>query len=139
MGSTEERSAEPPPPSKALAQNPEDEASWRQLRDPNAGLAIAYLPLLANPRRVPGVDPARSDYLSTWNFMYTPEQVDSVVALARANFAEGRDQIRGCVRAVYERRKKLREEREEETRRDGYRRLVRLGINDRLGEGDHFS
>ena len=139
VGSTEERSAEPPPPSKALAQNPKDEASWRQLRDPNAGLAIAYLPLLANPRRVPGVDPARSDYLSTWNFMYTPEQVDSVVALARANFAEGRDQIRGCVRAVYERRKKLREEREEETRRDGYRRLVRLGINDRLGEGDHFS
>ena len=140
VGTTEERSSEPPPPSKALARSPEeDEASWQQLRDPHAGLAVVYMPLLANPRRVPGVDPARSDYLSTWNFAYTPEQVDSVVALARANFAEGRDQVRGCVRAVYERRKRLREEREEHARRDGYRRLVRLGINDRLGEGDHFS
>ncbi|RYP81726.1 hypothetical protein DL769_001876 [Monosporascus sp. CRB-8-3] len=136
VGSKAERSSEPPPPSKALTAD--DEASWQQLSEPDAGLAIVYLPLLANPK-VPGVDPARSDYLSTWNFVYTPEQVDGVVALARANFDEGRDQIRGCVRAVYERKKREREEREEGMRHDKYRRLVRLGINDRLGEGDHFS
>ncbi|KAI1244035.1 hypothetical protein MGN70_013903 [Eutypa lata] len=158
VGSTSERSSEPPPPpSKALAparkkgpaaadhnkndndnDNDDEDPSWQQLRSPDAGLAIVYLPLLANPR-VPGVDPARSDYLSTWNFAYTPDQVDDVVALARANYDEGRDQVRGCVRAVYERKKRLREEREDEGSRDRYRRLVRLGINDRLGEGDHFS
>ncbi|KAK7751527.1 hypothetical protein SLS62_006477 [Diatrype stigma] len=178
VGSTSERSSEPPPPSKALspdghghghghghlghdgkanakanakvnANKSEGEVpdgwdpSWQQLREPDAGLAVVYLPLLANPTKVPGVDPAQSDYLSTWNFVYTPEQVDGVVALARANYDEGRAQIRGCVRAVYERRRKLRLEREaqrgEREDEDRYRRLVRLGINDRLGEGDHFS
>ncbi|KAH9908742.1 cytosolic phospholipase A2 zeta [Xylariomycetidae sp. FL2044] len=134
VGTTAERSSEPPPPSKALT----DDTAW-QLTEPNAGLAVVYLPFLANPDKVEGVDPAASDYMSTWNFVYTPEQVDKVVALARANYAEGRDQIRRCVRAVYERKRKLRQERERAVRSEAYRRLVRLGINDKLGEGDHFS
>ncbi|KAI1490579.1 acyl transferase/acyl hydrolase/lysophospholipase [Biscogniauxia mediterranea] len=133
VGTTEERSSEPPPPSKALT----DETTW-QLMEPNAGIAVAYLPLLANPA-APGVDPATSDYLSTWNFVYTPEQIDNVVALARANFAEGKGQIRRCVRAVYERKKKMREQQEEDARKERYRRLMRLGIAGKLGEGDHFS
>ncbi|KAI5917093.1 acyl transferase/acyl hydrolase/lysophospholipase [Camillea tinctor] len=133
VGTTEERSSEPPPPSKVLT----DETSW-QLMEPNAGIAVVYLPFLANPA-APGVDPATSDYLSTWNFVYTPEQIDNVVALARANFAEGKGQIRRCVRAVYERKKRMREQREEAARKERYRRLVRLGIAGRLGEGDHFS
>ncbi|KAI1503902.1 acyl transferase/acyl hydrolase/lysophospholipase [Biscogniauxia marginata] len=133
VGTTEERSSEPPPPSKALT----DETTW-QLMEPNAGIAVVYLPFLANPK-VPGVDPAASDYLSTWNFVYTPEQIDRVVALARANFDEGKGQIRRCVRAVYERKKKAREQHEEQVRKERYRRLVRLGIAGKLGEGDHFS
>lgn len=139
VGSTEERSSAPPPPSKALRSTDADDAEggWH-LRRPDAGLAVVYLPFMANPK-VAGVDPARSDYMSTWNFVYTPDQVDRVVALARANYAEGRDQIRGCVRAVYERRRKLREERDAARRDDRRRRLTRLGLHGRLGEGDHFS
>ncbi|KAI0844515.1 FabD/lysophospholipase-like protein [Daldinia vernicosa] len=134
VGTTEERSSEPPPPTKAVT---DDALSW-QLMEPSAGITVVYLPFLANPK-VDGVNPAVSDYMSTWNFVYTPEQVDKVVALARANFDEGKDRIRRCVRAVYERKKKLREEREAAAKEEAYRRLVRLGIGDRLGEGDHFS
>ncbi|KAI1142341.1 FabD/lysophospholipase-like protein [Hypoxylon sp. FL0543] len=134
VGKAEERSSEPPPPSKALS---DDTLSWH-LTEPDAGITVVYLPFLANPK-VEGVNPATSDYMSTWNFVYTPEQVDKVVALARANFAEGKDRIRRCVRAVYERKKKMREDREAEAMKEHYRRLVRLGIADRLGEGDHFS
>ncbi|OTB08143.1 hypothetical protein M426DRAFT_317246 [Hypoxylon sp. CI-4A] len=134
VGSTEERSSEPPPPSKALT---DDTLSWH-LTSPSAGLTVVYLPFLANPK-VDGVNPAASDYMSTWNFVYTPEQVDKVVALARANYAEGKDRIRRCVRAVYERKKKVREEAETRARKERYRHLVRLGIADKLGEGDHFS
>lgn len=63
------------------------------------------------------IDPNVDDFLSTWNFVYTPEQIDSVVGLARANFAEGNDQVRRVVRAVYERRKADRLRREEEDAR----------------------
>ncbi|KAJ5484103.1 hypothetical protein N7539_005899 [Penicillium diatomitis] len=58
------------------------------------------------------INPDVDDFLSTWNFIYTPDQVDSVVGLAKANFAEGKDQIRRVVRAVYERKKKDRLDRE---------------------------
>ncbi|KAK0637294.1 acyl transferase/acyl hydrolase/lysophospholipase [Bombardia bombarda] len=116
VGTTQERSSGPPPP-------PIDDMSTWQLMEPDAGLAVVYLPFLANEKVVPGVDPAVSDYMSTWNFVYTPEQIDGVVALARANYEEGKGQIRATVRAVYERKKKRREEREGgEDERGGGRR-----------------
>ncbi|KAI6382437.1 hypothetical protein MCOR25_000730 [Pyricularia grisea] len=133
VGTTEERETEPPPPLKTA----EETEKWR-LMEPGAGIAVVYLPFVANDK-VEGVDPATSDYMSTWNFVYTPEQVDKVVSLAKANYGEGRDQIKATVRAVYERKKMMREKREEQTRKEHYRRLVRLGIADKLGEGDHFS
>jgi phospholipase A2 len=133
VGTTQERQTDPPPPSKAI----DDSTQW-QLSDPQAGLTLVYLPFLANPK-VPGVNPGTTDYLSTWNFVYTPEQVDQVAALAKANYEEGKEQIKGCVRAVYERKKKMREEREEKEEKERYGRLVRLGLGTKLGEGDLFS
>ncbi|KAL1840692.1 hypothetical protein VTJ49DRAFT_187 [Mycothermus thermophilus] len=123
VGSTSERASEPPPP-------PVDDATaWHRLTAPDAGITVVYLPLLANERVAPGVDVATTDYMSTWNFVYTPEQVDELVGLARGNYAEGRERIRATVRAVYERRKKMRMERE---RRDGARKMLKR-------QGDHFS
>ncbi|KAA8650719.1 putative phospholipase A2 (PlaA) [Aspergillus tanneri] len=63
------------------------------------------------------IDPDVDDFLSTWNFVYTPEQIDSVVGLARANFAHGEDQVKRVVRAVYERKKSDRLQREEQEHR----------------------
>ncbi|TRX96859.1 hypothetical protein FHL15_002165 [Xylaria flabelliformis] len=136
VGSTEERSSEPPPPSKAVSS---DDSSWQQVTASKAGLTVVYLPFLANPDKVAGVDPAQSDYMSTWNFVYTPDQVDRVVALARANYDEGKNQIRRCVRAVYERKKRIREEAEANAARERFRQRVRRGAVGKLGEGDHFS
>ncbi|KAF7548983.1 hypothetical protein G7046_g8486 [Stylonectria norvegica] len=134
VGSTQERtSSETPPPSKAVT----DSTTW-QLMEPDAGLAIVYLPFLANDK-VPDIHPGTSEYLSTWNFVYTPAQIDKVVQLARANYDEGKHKIRATVRAVYERKKKLREENERELRLQRYRNLIRRGEGVRLGEGDHFS
>ncbi|KAK3318461.1 acyl transferase/acyl hydrolase/lysophospholipase [Apodospora peruviana] len=132
VGTTQERRSEDPPPPPV-----DDSRSWK-LMEPDAGIAVIYLPLLANDK-VEGVDPATSDYMSTWNFVYTPEQVDKVVALARANYEEGRAQIRATVRAVYERKKRKRLEERDRVKKERYRRLMRLGIAGKLGEGDHFS
>jgi phospholipase A2 len=131
VGTTQERSAPTDDvPSKAVKDD------W-QLMEPDAGITVVYFPFLSNPK-VEGVDPVTSDYMSTWNFVYTPENIDNVIALARANFEEGRERTRRCVRAVYERKKKKREEREAAEREIRWRRKVRLGTVGKKGEGDHF-
>ncbi|KAK0718328.1 acyl transferase/acyl hydrolase/lysophospholipase [Lasiosphaeria miniovina] len=141
VGTTQEReSSDPPPP-------PIDDVSSWKLTEPDAGIALVYLPFLANPKALVTsvdsagnhavVDPAVSEYLSTWNFVYTPEQIDDVVALARANYDEGREQIRATVRGVYERKKKKRLERERAmAKQERYRRLIRLGMGHKLGHDD---
>jgi cytosolic phospholipase A2 len=131
VGTTEERSSdEEPPPSKLVEQD------W-ELMEPNAGITVVYFPFLANPK-VDGVDPGKSDFMSTWNFVYTPEQIDSVVSLARANFEEGKEQTKQTVRAVFERKKKLRLEREKEEKARRRQWKMRMGLLGRkLGEGDH--
>ncbi|KAJ5646015.1 hypothetical protein N7490_002387 [Penicillium lividum] len=63
------------------------------------------------------INPDVDDFLSTWNFVYSPDQIDSVVGLAKANYSEGHEQVRRVVRAVYERRKADRLRREEEEAR----------------------
>ncbi|EXJ81698.1 phospholipase A2 [Capronia coronata CBS 617.96] len=130
VGMKSERSSDDePPPSKRLAwDDPED--STFHLTNPEAGIAVIYFPLIPNPK-VEGVDPDKTDYMSTWNFVYTPEQIDSVVALAKANFEEGAEVTKRTVRAVYERKKKLRLEREAKARQKEWK--VKLREN-----GDHF-
>ena len=115
IGSAEERSA---PATAPHSKRVESNADWEHVAadSESSGLAVVYYPFIANPK-VEGVDPETSDFMSTWNFIYTPEQIDKVVALARANFEEGKEQTRRTVRAVYERKKKVRLEREDRERR----------------------
>ncbi|POS84964.1 hypothetical protein EPUL_002157 [Erysiphe pulchra] len=108
-----------------------------ELMKPDAGIAVIYFPFIRN-LSVKNVDPETNDYMSTWNFVYTPEEVENVVALAKSNFEEGKDKTRRCVRAVYERKKKKRELREMEEKNRRWRRKVRLGTVGKKGEGDHF-
>lgn len=128
VGSTMERSAEEePPPSKRLF----PDSDWELSHTTDAGLTLIYFPLLPNSEKAPGVDPSISPYLSTWNFIYTPEEVGKVVALAQANFEEGKEQTKRVVRAVYERKRKKRLEREEKELLRRWWKHLREG-------GDHF-
>ncbi|KAI9934888.1 hypothetical protein ASPWEDRAFT_117521 [Aspergillus wentii DTO 134E9] len=72
-------------------------------------------PLAPHPGNI---DPDVDDFLSTWNFVYTPEQIDSVVGLAKSNFSQGEEQVKRVVRAVYERKKADRLRREEKEDRE---------------------
>ncbi|KAF2842578.1 cytosolic phospholipase A2 zeta, partial [Patellaria atrata CBS 101060] len=136
VGTTEERTSDDEPP-----QSKRVEEDW-ELMQPDAGITVIYFPFLSNPT-IPDIDPQTSDYMSTWNFVYTPEQVDKVVALARANFEEGKEQTKRAVRAVYERKRTKRLEREEEQRRRRKQWKMRLGLVGKTlgegGQGDHFS
>jgi cytosolic phospholipase A2 len=112
IGTTAERtSSEEPPQSKSMPLTEDD--SWHL--DPDDGIMLIYLPLLPNAR-VPDVDPDTTDYMSTWNFQYTPEQVDKVVELAERNYEVGSERIRRAVRAMWIRKKQVRLQRERESR-----------------------
>ncbi|KAG8627270.1 hypothetical protein KVT40_004753 [Elsinoe batatas] len=133
IGSKEERQESEPPPSKQV------EEDW-QLMEPNAGVAVVYFPLIPNDK-APGVDPQKSDFLSTWNFVYSSEEVDKVVDLARANFEAGKEQTRRTVKAVWERKRKQRLERERQDRDSRWAlNLAKQRNKGRYGDqGDHFS
>jgi phospholipase A2 len=107
----------PPKPQtrpRAAAQSLRQDAS--QTKDPEQ-------PLAPHPN---SIDPAVDDFLSTWNFIYTPEQIDSVVGLAKANFLQGEEQTRRVVRAVYERKKSDRLQKEAEEHRKSMEGFVPL-------------
>lgn len=134
VGSKEERTEEQEPPTSKMV---EDDL---ELMHPNAGVTVVYFPLMSN-ESVPGVDPQTSDYLSTWNFVYTPEEIESVVDLARENFTAGSEQMKRTVKAVWQRK---REERLRREQANGELRfssqLQKADRKRRYGDqGDHFS
>ena len=132
VGTTQERQEYMDEPAGKLLKTEDD--NWH-LMSPDAGIALIYFPFLAN-NKVPDVDPNTSDFMSTWNFIYTPEEIEKVVALARANYEEGKEQTRRTIRAVWERKRMLRLQREEEDLE--LRRQYRLRKNTRA-LSDHFS
>lgn len=126
VGTTMQReSDEEPPQSKRL----DPDTDWK-IQDPDAGIAVVYFPFLPNPK-VEGVDPNTSDFMSTWNFIYSPEDIDKVVSLARANFNEGKEQTKRTIRAVYERKRAKRLAAEEKNRIRRWKHQLRES-------GDHF-
>jgi phospholipase A2 len=136
---TEHTTDQEPPPCKRLDVN--DDAHDTHVMSADAGIAVIYFPLTAN-EKVPGVDPQTSDFLSTWNFVYTPEEIESVVSLARANFEEGKEQTRRTIRAVWMRKRDARLEEEKHAREMRKRLRMRKGQplgTVGVGEGDHFS
>lgn len=129
VGSKAERTIdEEPPPSKRLdwdvSDTKDQNSPFFQLMQPEAGIAVVYFPLIPHPS-CPGIDPDKTDFLSTWNFIYTPEQVDQVVELARNNFSEGAEMVKRTVRAVYERKKLERLQREDELKGKRWRGRIR--------------
>lgn len=129
VGSTEEREANSEPP-----ESKQVEEDW-ELTRPEAGLTVIYFPFLKN-KKVPGVDPQTSDFMSTWNFVYTDDEIDKVVSLARANFEEGKEQTKRTIRAVWERKRKQRLEREGEAQ--DIRRRTRMRKGEKIKQyGDH--
>ncbi|KAK5109635.1 hypothetical protein LTR62_006872 [Meristemomyces frigidus] len=139
-GTKEERYEYMDEPSHHLISTEQDDL---HLASPNAGIALIYLPFLANDK-VPGVDPLKDEFMSTWNMVYTPEEIDKVARLAQANYNEGKEQVKRTIRAVYERKKSMRLEQERDAREYAWRCRVRSGNtamrrNGDVGHGDQFS
>lgn len=99
--------------------------SWT-LDTSDDGIMLIYCPFLPN-EKVPGLDPEKTEFMSTWNFEYKPEEVEGLVRLAEANFEVGRERIKRAVRAVWIRKREARLAKERE---EG--RLLRIGDRAKL-------
>ena len=109
IGTTAQRThPETPPKSKTMPLITDD--TWHL--DSEDGIMLIYLPLLPN-EKCPGVVPETTEYMSTWNFVYTPEEIDDVVNLAETNFEVGQERIRRAVRAMWIRKREARLQRED--------------------------
>ncbi|KAI8973120.1 FabD/lysophospholipase-like protein [Trametes punicea] len=82
-----------------------DEAALLQ-RD---GIAVVYIPLMPNERRVPGFDPFS---ISTWRREVAPEESQQLLDVAEANFTEAQEKIIRLLRAVWLRKKMERRNRQ---------------------------
>lgn len=71
-------------------------------------ITVVYFPLIVNKRYDPEFDPQRAEFCSTWNFVYTTEQVAKLTGLAEANWHDNVDQVRQVLRSVWERKRNQR-------------------------------
>ncbi|KAK7028668.1 lysophospholipase [Favolaschia claudopus] len=74
--------------------------AWREV-------LLVYLPLLPNAVN-PTYDPSTAPFSSSYNLVWTPEEVDSIYTTAAANVRNGIETIRQAVREAYERRRAAR-------------------------------
>ena len=63
---------------------------------------------------------------------WTPEQVDATVSLAQVNFQEGESKVRRAVKAVYERKRRIRLEAEQ---RKWLKEMARLWMEEETHHG----
>lgn len=68
-------------------------------------ITLAYFPFIVNKKFDPDFDPQEKEFCSTWNFVYTPNQVDKVTNLAEANWNDNLEKIRCILKKVWEKKR----------------------------------
>ncbi|CEP10098.1 hypothetical protein [Parasitella parasitica] len=71
-------------------------------------ITLAYFPFIVNKAFDAEFDPQEEEFCSTWNFVYTPEEVKKVTGLAEANWNDNIEKIRQMLRKTWERKRKER-------------------------------
>jgi phospholipase A2 len=71
---------------------------------------MVYLPLLPNERAVHDFDPSTAKFSGSYNLVWTPDQVETLVKVCLANFAAGEDTIKSVLREAWLKKKARREE-----------------------------
>ena len=72
-----------------------------------------HRPLLPNPHAVADFDPSTAKFSGYYNLVWTPEQVETLVKVCRANFQDGQGTIKEAMHEVYEKKKAARLAREQ--------------------------
>ncbi|EMD00856.1 hypothetical protein BAUCODRAFT_187275 [Baudoinia panamericana UAMH 10762] len=73
---------------------------------------MIYMPLLPNEKAVPDFDPSTAKFSGSYNLVWTPEQVETLVKVCIANFEDGQATIKEALHEAWQRRIAEREARE---------------------------
>lgn len=73
---------------------------------------MIYMPLLPNEKVVPDFDPSTAKFSGSYNLVWTPEQVETLVKVSAANFQDGQETIKTALREAWQRKKAMREARQ---------------------------
>lgn len=68
-------------------------------------ITIVYFPLIVNEKYDPEFDPQNAEFCSTWNFVYTSEQVNKLHGLAEANVKENLEKVRKVIKETWKRKR----------------------------------
>lgn len=68
-------------------------------------ITLVYFPLIVNENYDPEFDPQSAEFCSTWNFVYTSEQVNKLHGLAEANIKDNLEKVRKVVKETWERKR----------------------------------
>ncbi|KAI8374151.1 acyl transferase/acyl hydrolase/lysophospholipase [Radiomyces spectabilis] len=71
-------------------------------------ITVLYFPFIVNEGFDPDFDPQTAEFCSTWNFVYTPEQIAKVTGLAQANLNDNIDTVRQVLKSTWERKRNKR-------------------------------
>lgn len=70
---------------------------------------MIYMPLLPNERAVSDFDPSTAKFSGSYNLVWTPEQVETLVKVCVGNFRDGEDTIKEALHEAWQRKKAARE------------------------------
>lgn len=72
---------------------------------------MIYMPLLPNEEAVPGFNPSTARFSGSYNLVWSPEQVETLVKVCAQNFEHGQQTVKKALREAWQRRKLERETR----------------------------
>ncbi|GAA5807883.1 hypothetical protein MFLAVUS_001263 [Mucor flavus] len=76
-------------------------------------ITLVYFPLIVNENYDPEFDPQSAEFCSTWNFVYTSEQVNKLHELAEANVKDNLEKVRKVFKDTWKRKRDERLKRED--------------------------
>ncbi|OAD02793.1 hypothetical protein MUCCIDRAFT_37692 [Mucor lusitanicus CBS 277.49] len=75
-------------------------------------ITLVYFPLIVNENYDPEFDPQTAEFCSTWNFVYSSEQVNKLHGLAEANVKDNLEKVRKVIKETWKRKRDERLKRE---------------------------
>ncbi|KAL7334172.1 hypothetical protein PS15p_202979 [Mucor circinelloides] len=79
-------------------------------------ITLVYFPLIVNENYDPEFDPQTAEFCSTWNFVYSSEQVNKLHGLAEANVKDNLEKVRKVIKETWKRKRDERLKREDLSR-----------------------